>query len=112
MEINNLPKPHNSSTSETQNEDPERISSTDKDLEASISEKWCLHQGFFAVMGGFVLSVEGEPGQDNQWILNEGDGVTVTPQGVLQLAKLGLLPSVKKHTIKPEAKRIRSRKHW
>jgi len=58
------------------------------------SIKWTLEHGFFALMGGFVVSVK----EKNQWILD--DGRTLTPRGVLELARLNVLPEVNVETVR------------
>lgn len=62
--------------------------------EQTKSQSWTLDHGFFAMMGGYVISVE----ENNSWILD--DGPTVTPRGVLELASLGLLPEIDIDTIR------------
>jgi hypothetical protein len=60
--------------------------------------KWCLQHGFFAVMGGFEVSVDFE----HKYLLDYGS--TLTPRGVLLLAKLDLLPFVKREIISARSK--------
>jgi hypothetical protein len=55
---------------------------------------WSLRHGFFAVMGGFTVAVPPE----SDWILNGKH--TLTPRGVLLLARMKLLPNLRKETIK------------
>ena len=52
-----------------------------------------MEHGFFAVMGGLTVKVR----EQDQWILK--DECTVTPCGVLFLARRNLLPEIAKETI-------------
>jgi uncharacterized membrane protein YsdA (DUF1294 family) len=63
------------------------------DLEKDQRDYWTLEHGFFAVMGGFVVTVKAE----DEWILD--DGSTIAPRGVLELARLDKIPNVDKETI-------------
>jgi hypothetical protein len=65
---------------------------------AKQRKRWCLEHGYFAAMGGYVVSTKGE----NEWIFD--DGTTVTPQGILLLAKADKLPETNKQIIKSRAK--------
>lgn len=68
------------------------------DLENNDATKWRLEHGFFVAMGGLEVTVKDE----DSWILN--DGRTVTPAGVIQLAKLNLLPTLNLETIQGRSK--------
>lgn len=68
------------------------------DQEQNHKDYWTLEHGFFAGMGGFVVSGK----QEDDWILD--DGATVAPRGVLELARLGVLPNVDKETITGRSK--------
>jgi hypothetical protein len=59
---------------------------------------WTLEHGFFAVMGGFVASVNAE----DAWILD--DGPTITARGIIELAKRDQLPEVDTKTIRARSK--------
>jgi hypothetical protein len=63
------------------------------DFKETKRRRWDLEHGFFAVMRGFRVSVK----NDDKWILD--DGSTVTPRGILELAKMDMLPDVDKETI-------------
>ena len=65
------------------------------DVERNIgtsAEKWTLSLGFFGVMGGFEAEHPELVSPDNYV---HGNVFTLTPQGVLLLFELGLLPGVK-----------------
>ena len=73
-------------------------SETNLDLEKNKRKRWCLEQGFYAAMGGYVVSVE----EQDQWILN--DGMTVTLEGILILARLDMLPDIDRSTVTARSK--------
>lgn len=66
--------------------------------------KWTMVQGFYASMGGFVI----EP----NWMLEDHEAdlfggykrLTLTPRGVLLLAKCGYLPDISKDEIEDKSK--------
>jgi hypothetical protein len=62
---------------------------TDIAIEGNQKPRWNLEHGFFAVMGGFQISVPTE----YEWVL-EGPERMLTPQGIEFFAKHGLLPNV------------------
>lgn len=61
-------------------------------------EYWTFEHGFFAVMGGFEVTVR----EVDQWILD--DGRTVAPRGILELARLNKLPTVDRDIISGRGK--------
>jgi hypothetical protein len=61
-------------------------------------KRWTLEHGFFAVMGGFVARVKDE----DTWILD--DGQTVTPRGIVELARRDQLPAVDARIIRARSK--------
>src|SRR5579862_8496084 len=66
--------------------------------EKNKREYWTLEHGFFAVMGGFEVTVR----EGDQWILD--DGRTVAPRGILELARLNKLPIVDRDIISGRGK--------
>ena len=66
-----------------------------QDLKSAKSEQWTLEHGYFALMGGFVLHSKSTEG------LLE---TTVTLEGVLRLAELGILPNVSRTFIRERSK--------
>src|SRR5437868_1594528 len=57
---------------------------------------WSLELGFFAIMGGFIVEL-----QDSDLLT---EGCTLTPAGVLLMAKLGKLPVLTRDVIMDKSK--------
>ena len=72
--------------------------SSTQSVEEIKRKRWSLEQGFYAAMGGYIVSIE----EQDEWILD--DGKTVTPAGILALAGLDMLPDVDKSTVTVKSK--------
>jgi hypothetical protein len=70
------------------------------DLENRKPEKWGLLHGFFAVMGGFVITLKGRDKYEELF----QNRFTITPRGILLLAELDLLPEVSQRIIRARSK--------
>jgi hypothetical protein len=66
-----------------------------QDLNSANPEQWTLEHGYFALMGGFVLHSK---------YTEEMSGKTVTLDGVLRFAELGILPNVSRSFIRERSK--------
>jgi hypothetical protein len=76
----------------------DRPSENELDLEKNQKHRWEMEHGFFAVMGGFQITVASE----HEWVL-EGDRI-LTPQGIVFFAKHGLLPDLPSKRLKERGK--------
>ena len=77
----------------------ERPSDNAIDLEKNQKHRWKMEHGFFAVMGGFQITVAPK---EYEWVL-EGDRM-LTPTGIVFLAKHGLLPDLPSKRLKEQGK--------
>jgi hypothetical protein len=69
------------------------------DVESNQKMRWTLEHGFFAVMGGFQISVAPE----YEWVLEDPERM-LTPQGVKFFGKHGLLPDIRGSQLKGRGK--------
>jgi hypothetical protein len=71
----------------------------DVDIEAKPKLTWTLEHGFFAVMGGFQISVP----REYEWVLARPERI-LTPKGIELFVKHGLLPDVRGSQLKGRGK--------
>ena len=80
---------------------PAPASTNGTDVEKNKRNRWCIEHGFYALMGGYVVSVK----EEDEWILD--DGCTLTPAGIMILTELDKLPdNLDKNTIRARSKAI------
>jgi len=85
---------------EPSHSDIERPSETELDIEKNQKHRWQMEHGFFAVKGGFQITVAQK---DYEWVLEDPDQ-TLTPKGIVFFAKHGLLPDLSSKRLKEQGK--------
>jgi len=80
--------------------DIERPSETELDIEKNQKHRWKIEHGFFAVMGGFQITVTQK---EYEWVL-EAPKRILTPKGIVFFAKHGLLPDLPSKRLKERGK--------
>ncbi|KAF2758485.1 hypothetical protein EJ05DRAFT_510406 [Pseudovirgaria hyperparasitica] len=71
---------------------------------SSYHEEWTLTHGFYASMGGFVVDLDSHDMSDKPKFLRNSTRLTLTPKGILLLARCGYLPSIRREEIEDKSK--------